>query len=280
MNFKILLMAAALTGVQSQAVAEKANVSNKVTTTDEIEWGYLNPLRGDQSPGAADLWGDRTKNMATGMLVKFREGFSSPPHIHNITYRGVVIKGLLHNDDPKAEKMWLPESSFWVQPAGESHITAAGASENMAYIEIDSGPYLVKPTAEAFENGEKPINVDAANLVWLPAPELVWIDSNNSINSPQAAFLWGQRDKNGLNGSLIKLPVGFKGEITSPNDTFRAVVIQGEVTYGAEKPASKQLQPGSYFESNGEFKHQITTTDKHTEAIIYIRTNGQYQITD
>ena len=72
---------------------------NEVVTADNVEWGWLNPLRGDKSPAAGKLWGDRTKNEPAGFLVKFNKGFSSPPHIHNITYRGVVIKGLLHNDD-------------------------------------------------------------------------------------------------------------------------------------------------------------------------------------
>ena len=50
---------------------------HSVIATDDIEWGLLNPLRGDASPRAADLWGDRTKDIATGMLVKFKKGFSS-----------------------------------------------------------------------------------------------------------------------------------------------------------------------------------------------------------
>lgn len=93
---------------------------NEVVTADNVEWGgWLNPLRGDKSPAAGKLWGgDRTKNEPAGFLVKFNKGFSSPPHIHNITYRGVVIKGLLHNDDENAEKQWLPAGSYWQQPAG------------------------------------------------------------------------------------------------------------------------------------------------------------------
>ena len=71
-------------GVQAQ---------DKVIAAKDVEWGYLNPARGDTSPGAADLWGDRTKDTATGMLVRFNKGFESPPHIHNITYRGIVIEG-------------------------------------------------------------------------------------------------------------------------------------------------------------------------------------------
>ena len=85
---------------------------NEVVTVDDIEWGWLNPLRKDKSPSAGKLWGDRTKNEPAGFLVKFKKGFLSPPHIHNITYRGVVIQGLLHNDDEHAEKQWLPAGSF------------------------------------------------------------------------------------------------------------------------------------------------------------------------
>ena len=143
-----------------------------VLATDDIEWGLLNPLRGDASPRAADLWGDRTKDMATGMLVKFNKGFSSPPHIHNISYRGIVIEGLMHNDDPAAEKMWLPAGSFWTQPAGEIHITAANARDNTIYLEIDSGPYLVLSAEKAFDNGERPVNMDERNLVWLDSVKL------------------------------------------------------------------------------------------------------------
>lgn len=117
---------------------------SRVMPAEDVNWGYLNPLRGDKSPGAADLWGDRTKNMPTGMLVRFNKGFSSPPHIHNISYRGIVIKGLMHNDDPTAESLWLPQGSYWTQPAGQNHITAANDEENLIYLEIDSGPYLVK----------------------------------------------------------------------------------------------------------------------------------------
>ena len=102
LRFALLVLVMSMTTLPSKADG------HSVIATDDIEWGLLNPLRGEASPRAADLWGDLTKDMATGMSVKFNKGFSSPPHIHNITYRGVVIEGLMHNDDPSAEKMWLP----------------------------------------------------------------------------------------------------------------------------------------------------------------------------
>ncbi|GAK77793.1 hypothetical protein JCM19296_3402 [Nonlabens ulvanivorans] len=199
---------------------------NEVVTAVNVEWGWLNPLRGDKSPAAGKLWGgDRTKNEPAGFLVKFNKGFSSPPHIHNITYRGVVIKGLLHNDDENAEKQWLPAGSYWQQPAGEAHITAADGEDNMAFLDIQEGPYLVQPTSEAFDNGERPINVDESNLVWLNANDIEWVSEKSNV---ETAFLWGgSHEKNQLRATLIKLPAGFKGKIKNLSTNFRAVVISG-----------------------------------------------------
>jgi quercetin dioxygenase-like cupin family protein len=167
---------------------DSIKTKNEEVTIQSIKWGWLNQLRGDKSPAAGQLWGDRTDTLASGFLVKFNKGFSSPPHIHNVTYRGVVIKGLLHNDDENAEKQWLPAGSFWIQPAGEAHITSANAKDNLAYIEIQEGPYLVKPTDEAFDNGERPVNVDKNNLVWLNVNDITWITDDSNV---QTAFLWG-----------------------------------------------------------------------------------------
>lgn len=58
--------------------------------------------------------------MASGSLVTFVDGFQSPPHIHNITYRAVVIRGRIHNDDPEAARLWMEPGSYWTQPAGEA----------------------------------------------------------------------------------------------------------------------------------------------------------------
>lgn len=40
--------------------------------------------------------------LAQPQLVRFKQRVESPPRIHNITYRGVVIEGRMHNDDPTA----------------------------------------------------------------------------------------------------------------------------------------------------------------------------------
>ena len=90
--------------------------SHEVVLTSDVEWEQLNPARGDKSPQAGTLWGDRKGTVPTGFLARFVDGFSSPPHIHNVTYRAVVISGSIHNDDPDAAEMWMPVGSFWTQP--------------------------------------------------------------------------------------------------------------------------------------------------------------------
>jgi len=282
-NFLLaLILASIVSACDLNKQSDNTNESNNVTAVShslvlasDVKWEPLNPARGDQSPRAGTLWGDRNGSEPTGFLVKFAEGFSSPPHIHNITYKGVVIHGLIHNDDPTAENMWMASGSFWTQPAGEAHITAAKAEENMAFIEIEKGPYLVKPTDEAFDKGEKPINVDVSNLVWVDLAV-----KHASKQSAKIAYLWSKAEDDHLNGSLLKLPAGFKGEIQSSDSTFRAVVIQGRPLYRAtKKDKAVALEPGSYFSSEGEFAHQLST-ENDGESVLYIRSRGKFELVE
>lgn len=247
-----------------------AGGSQEVVPRSEVEWEKLNPARGDASPQAGTLWGDRRGTVPTGFLAKFVDGFSSPPHIHNATYRAVVISGSIHNDDPDAAPMWMPAGSFWTQPKGEVHITAAKGATNVALVEIDSGPYLVLPTEEAFDSGERPINVDASNIVWVDLPSM-----QASTNGPKVAYLWGKLLDGQSNGSFVKLPAGFRGKIHSHGTTFRAVVIKGQAQYLGDEV--KTLEPGSYFGSNGETVHEISSGEG-AESVIYVRTNGMYEV--
>ena len=247
------------------------NITNKVLLRSEIVWEKLNPARGEQSPLAGTIWGDRNGREATGFLARFVDSFSSPPHIHNVTYRAVVIQGSIHNDDPKAEKMWMKPGSFWTQPQGESHITAAKGKENIALVEIDRGPYLVKPVEEAFDNGERPINIDFGNVVWLSSKEISWIDTESRV---EISLLW-KKDKS--KGLFIKLPKSFKGTLKTDGTVMRAVVIKGELEYILPKNQElKTLDSGSYFGSTTKAIHALS--NPKNEALLYIRTNGNIAI--
>lgn len=264
---------------QETATKPKQEANTKIVLASEVDWQQLNPKRGDQSPQAATLWGDRNGTEATGFLVKFVDGFSSPPHIHNVSYRGIVIAGGVHNDDPDAKPMWMPTGSYWTQPAGEVHITAS-RGVGIAFIEIEKGPYLVLPVEKAHDNGERPVNVDPSNMVWLDDSSTSWIASpqNKTNKKPMMTFLWGTTTGDQLNGSLIKLPAGFKGKINSQGESFHAVVIEGQTTLqrpdGSE---SKTLRPGSYAVSQGAVTHQISC-DADSDCIIYVRSKGNYKV--
>ncbi|MEM7038658.1 MAG: DUF4437 domain-containing protein [Bacteroidota bacterium] len=257
------------------------NPTNEVHLSKDIDWEQLNPARGDQSPQAGTLWGDRKGEVATGFLAKFVDGFASPPHIHNVTYRAVVVKGWIHNDDPAADTMWMKPGSFWTQPEGEAHITAAKGEENIAYVEIDRGPYLVKPTEEAFDNGERPVNIDATNVVWLGADKTNWVEAGNIA---QISFLWESKTIPGLKGLFVRLPAGFKGTIETQGDVLRAIIIEGELAYtlpGADNETgeTKTLDPGSHFTSKGRAVH-VLANPSEKDVLIYIRTNSDIYITD
>lgn len=268
--FAIIMAATCCTAV--------AAPQTEIVAATEINWTPLNPARGDASPKAATLWGDRAGRGATGFLVRFKKGFSSPPHIHNVTYRGVVIRGLVHNDDPKAAEMWMPAGSFWTQPAGEVHITSAKDKYNIAYIEIGDGPYLVRPPKQAFDNGERPVNVDPSNLVWVnqagvPAPE-----NSTPDMAPRMTFLWGEPEAGKLNGTMVRLPMGFRGVLSANGPSLRAVVIKGQTGLKVKDARNiKKLEPGSYFGTEGEAVHEISCTGE-AECILYVRAVGMYSV--
>lgn len=266
-------IAVALTALGSVAVVGCASSSAsshvaavEVVSVSEIEWGALNPARGASSPRAGTLWGDRAGPGPSGFLVQFADGFSSPAHAHNVTYRGVVISGRVHNDDPGAEHMWMPAGSFWTQPAGEAHVTAASGSENLAYIEIDRGPYLVLPIEEAFDSGERPINVDASNVVWQES----W------GGGTRVAYLWGNLSEGGARGALVELPAGFRGTVRSGVGGLRAVVIRGRLeleVVGARSP----LDPGSYFGLAG-VSAAVIASGGAEGCVLYLSAPGEFDI--
>ncbi|MEM9304915.1 MAG: DUF4437 domain-containing protein [Pseudomonadota bacterium] len=251
-----------------------AGAETAIKPLSEVEWEALNPARGDQSPRAATLWGDRAGTEATGFLVRFADGFSSPPHIHNVSYRGVVISGLIHNDDPAAEKLWMPTGSYWTQPAGDVHITAARGTDNLAYIEIESAPYLVRPPSSAFDNGERPVNDLASEIVWAGKPEFG--SPSTASAEPDLAALWGEGGGEALNGSLLRLPAGSGVRIDVAGPELRAVVIEGRVYVGAAKTA---LGPGgSIGTTDGDAVPELSCHDEDA-CLLYVRASGGLKLT-
>jgi quercetin dioxygenase-like cupin family protein len=267
-------IALALTVAGSSQIPAAERTATELVKRSDVKFIPLNPKRGDQSPQSGRLWGNIRENETSGMLVTFADGFQSPPHIHNITYRAVVIEGAVHNDDPTAEKMWMGPGSFWTQPLGETHITAAKGANTTIFLEILSGPYLVKPATDAFDAGERPINVDAGNIVWLGAADSAWITGDG----PELAYLWGETAGNEKNGTFVKLPAGYGGTLSTAARLLRVVTIQG-VTHvqGSGGSDAQDLAPGSYFGSRGEASHRIACVSDEA-CVLYLHTEGTYRL--
>ncbi|MEM6974141.1 MAG: DUF4437 domain-containing protein [Pseudomonadota bacterium] len=271
----LLAMGAAIvaSAVQAQSTVE-------VVTRDDFSLIPLNPLRGDASPKAGVLWGDLRADVATGALIQFADGFASPPHIHNITYRAVVLEGMVHNDDPDAENLWMEPGSFWTQPAGETHITSVGPGGGLAFLDIESGPYLVRPAQEAFDNGDRPINVEARNIVWLTAADLSWVEHDGAEAGPEVAFLWGQPASGQRNGTFLRLPAGSGARLMTGTDALKAVLIKGSLTHEAgDLSPTETLSPGSYIGSEGEVSHALACTGT-VPCLLYVSTTGSYRVAE
>lgn len=88
----LLGLALGVSGAASDCVAKErtgstrngsaAEPTSQVILTSEVKWEQLNPARGDKSPKAATLWGDRNGTGPKGFLFNSVDGFKSPPHIH------------------------------------------------------------------------------------------------------------------------------------------------------------------------------------------------------
>ena len=279
MTFRTVLavLATTLAGLMGPAQAEPWV---KVVERAEVEFIPLNPARGDASPKAGVLWGDIRQDVPSGALITFADGFASPPHIHNITYRAVVIEGTVHNDDPKAENLWMGPGSFWTQPAGEVHITAVGPGGGTAFLEILSGPYLVQPSRQAFDNGERPVNIEDRNVVWLDASDVTWVAQGPGARGPEMAFLWGRPMDGELNGTFVKLPSGYSGVLKTGGVHVKAVLVKGTMTHAAgAHSTARSLTAGSYFGSEGDVAHSLSCGDAGA-CVVYVRAAGKYQVVD
>ncbi|SET88669.1 DUF4437 domain-containing protein [Paracoccus homiensis] len=255
-----------------------AQDSAQIVRRADVTFQPLNPARGDASPQAGVLWGDIRQDVPTGAIIKFAPNFSSPPHIHNITYRGIVIEGAVHNDDPDAANMWMGPGSFWSQPAGEPHITSASGDEGATiFLEILEGPYLVQPTDEAFDNHEHPVNVEAGNIVWLDTSDVTWIDQPGAEGDDavaQIAYLWG--DAKGENGTFLRIPAGTSGTLEGGDKMMRAVTIAGDASVTLpDADAAETLKPGSYFGSESGGSYPVAC-EADEDCMLYVRTDGKY----
>jgi hypothetical protein len=171
--------------------------------------------------------------------------------------------------------MWMPTGSFWAQPAGGVHITAATGNDILAYIEIEKGPYLVLPVEKAFESEDEPINVLESNIVWSDPS-----GAPASANGPAVARLWGDPLDAQPSGTLLKLPAGSSGVVRSHGTSLQAVVIEGRPSLRVPgETDGVTLEPGSFFSSKGESVHRLST-EAEGESVVYVRVQGTFDVAE
>lgn len=219
----------------------------KIISSTDLKWREFNYLKKDKSLLAANLWGDFKGDKSAGFLIRYPEGFISTSHTHDVSYRGIVIDGQIHSGDPKASKLWMPNSSYWTWPAGRRHMMAASALRNMVFIETDQGPFSVKLAKESFNTKEYPYNIHTSNILWKKKRGFELVDT------------W--KDKKGrISGSLLK----FKDVVSLDIENSRLVIIKGEVFVKGQ-----YLKPGSLIYSDGYAK--LAFGCKVDECIVYFK---------
>lgn len=139
----------------------------------------------------------------------------------------------------------------------------------VALVEIDQGPYLVQPIEDSYDSGERPINIDASNIVWLDSESTRWVEEETSA---EISFLLEDADYRSL---FVKLPSGFAGVLESKASVLHAVVIKGLLTY---VDGNKSLDPGSYFGCEATSSHRLKNATSD-DVVLYVRTNDELRVT-
>jgi len=98
--------------------------------------------------------------------------------------------------------------------------------------------------------------VAAEKATVTPASELKWVDSPVMKGAKQAV-LWGDPAK-GAHGVLKSIPGGTVLGLHTHTNSQRVVVVSGNVEFGMEGEAKKELGSGSYVSIPGGAPHEAT----------------------
>ncbi|PWJ59169.1 uncharacterized protein DUF4437 [Dyadobacter jejuensis] len=127
---------------------------------------------------------------------------------------------------------------------------------------------MVKPINEAFDDGQRPINIHASNVVWLDYKNTSWVSSKSKA---EISFLLNDHEYKSL---FVKLPKGYIGTFETNGSILHSVVIQGQLSYDMPQgQETKVLDAGSYFGSTENATHKVKNISNGA-TMLYIRTNG------
>ncbi|MGB0452988.1 MAG: DUF4437 domain-containing protein [Bacteriovoracaceae bacterium] len=121
-------------------------------------------------------------------------------------------------------------------------------------VEIYYGPYLVKPVKKKFDNGERPYNIHASNIIW------------NDQGDYKVVDLWQNKQGN-VSGRLLK----FDKTIQADLKDARIVVIKGKL-----EVKEQILKPGSLVSLKQRSNIKVTCASK--DCIFYLKTDQDFKL--
>ncbi len=98
---------------------------------------------------------------------------------------------------------------------------------------------------------------DKKDVVW-PAESIKWEDG--PAKGTHIAKLWGDMEKGGPYGVLVKFDAGVNHPLHWHTHSLRVVVISGTFTHTPEGGTETKLGPGSYILQAGGLKHASGAT--------------------
>lgn len=118
-----------------------------VTTAERREFRPLSPDdKEGKGPTFAVVFGDVTKRVPTGLLVKLPADADPGPHTHSSDYHGLILSGAIHHFVPgKGEGATLTAGSTWFAPRDvvhENHCEAGAPC--LVYLVFHDG-FDIKP---------------------------------------------------------------------------------------------------------------------------------------
>jgi anti-sigma factor ChrR (cupin superfamily) len=222
---------------------------------ESLQWQALAP----GAPEVTSVWGDPKKG-PYGLMMRFKAGNLSGPHIHTLPYNNLVISGTITN--PVAgfdEAPNLPAGSHWMQPGGQLHETNCMSESECVVLITQDGPLDTLPASAARDVKDPP--------VFQPITRVAWYEGFPGGNS--TGSLWGDR-KVGHYGMLMKFPAGFKSGIHTHTGAYNGVVVRGVITNPVVGGAPAQpLHQGSWWYQPGGQQHE-TNCSSEGECVIFI----------
>ena len=117
----------------------------------------------------------------------------------------------------------------------------------------------------------------AGKAVLMPAADMKWTALDPNAPGVMISDLWGDHTK-GAFGAMNKFPAGWSAPLHTHTHDMRVVVISGTWIHTPEGKPEVRLGPGSYMMQPGGNYHHTSGCDKASECVVFIESNGPFDI--